>query len=378
MDNLPLEIIATISDHLEHADFTAFESVNKALRHATEQILACVIFDYDEDDCGWLDARYDRPRRRACLEYLIFYIKLPGVLNDHDNEAEFEYKASKNNKAFTDMMHPLIRILHSWEQGLERSVHLIIQATAPGIPDDYDQEAWHFHEVPDWMRDPRDVKHFPRRGQSLGFSRGTIQQIPSLGCIKTFTYQGYLLHPEALGSLLRSMPGLTKLRLCTDSRAEQTADSPMKYRDSLARALNATPFSSLGQFDLLCRLGKFSTAVVEKDCMTSPRNADHLSLALRRIYQPSSMENFNLGMEDHALGIEFFSSKPVLDTMDTETEVWPRLKQFAIEFGSMTIDGEPYYNDTCPHSSATYQLNKLNRGVRLNYLIGFSLKTYLT
>lgn len=36
--------------------------------------------------------------------------------------------------------------------------------------------------------------------------------------------------------------------------------------------------------------------------------------------------------------------------MGTETEIWPRLKWYTIRFGSMTIDRQPYYNDTpCPH-----------------------------
>ncbi|KAJ5008573.1 Beta-glucanase [Colletotrichum sp. SAR 10_66] len=72
MDTLPLEIIATISEHLEPSDFTAFESVNRALRHSTEQILADATVYTDEDGYKSLDAR------------------LPKVLNDHDNETEFE------------------------------------------------------------------------------------------------------------------------------------------------------------------------------------------------------------------------------------------------------------------------------------------------
>ncbi|KAI8224819.1 Beta-glucanase [Colletotrichum sp. SAR 10_86] len=72
MDTLPLEIIATISEQLEPSDFTAFESVNRALRHSTEQILADATVYTDEDGYKSLDTR------------------LPKVLNDHDNETEFE------------------------------------------------------------------------------------------------------------------------------------------------------------------------------------------------------------------------------------------------------------------------------------------------
>ncbi|KAH9235669.1 hypothetical protein K456DRAFT_34347 [Colletotrichum gloeosporioides 23] len=347
MDTLPLEIITTISEHLEPSDFTAFESVNRALRHSIEQILADATIYTDEDEYASLEARYDRSRRRACLEFLVVYIRLPEVLNDHGNEAEFEYKASKNNEAFTNKMLSLLRLLHSWEQELESSIHLVVHVTAPGIPADFDGRAWDCNGVLNWMRDPREIKCFPTRGQSLKFSGVTNQQIPSLGCIKSFGYQGYLLDPETLRSLLRSMRGFSKLRLCMDSRAEQTEDSPMKYRDALARALNATPFSSVDQFALFCHLGKSSTTVIEKDCMASPKNADPLSLALRRISQLPSMELFNLSLGDHALGIEFFSPERV---MGTETEIWPRLNWYTIRFGSMTIDGQAYYNDIpCPY-----------------------------
>ncbi|KAE9575206.1 hypothetical protein CGMCC3_g8579 [Colletotrichum fructicola] len=347
MDTLPLEIIATISEHLEPSDFTAFESVNRALRHSTEQILADAAVYTDEDGYKSLDARYDRSRRRACLGFLVVYIRLPKVLNDHDNETEFEHKASKNNEAFTDKMLSLMRLLHSWEHELESSIHLIVHVTAPGIPADFDGRAWDCNGVPNWMRDPRVVKSFLTRGQSLKFSGETNQQIPSLGCIKSFSYQGYLLDPETLRSLLRSMRGFSKLRLCMDSRVEQTKDSPMKYRDALERALNAAPFSSVDQFALFCHLGKSSTTAIEKDSVASPRNADPLSLALRRISQLPSMELFNLNLGDHALGIEFFSAERA---MGTEIEIWPRLKWYTIRFGSMTIDRQAYYNDMpCPH-----------------------------
>ncbi|KAF5494737.1 Glucan endo-1,3-beta-glucosidase A1 [Colletotrichum siamense] len=170
MDTLPLEIITTISEHLEPSDFTAFESVNRALRHSIEQILADATVYTDEDEYASLEARYDRSRRRACLEFLVVHIRLPEILNDHDNEAEFEYKASKNNEAFTNKMLYLMRLLHSWEQELESSIHLVVHVTAPGIPADFDGRAWDCNGVPNWMRDPREVKCFPTRGQSLKFS----------------------------------------------------------------------------------------------------------------------------------------------------------------------------------------------------------------
>ncbi|KAJ0371051.1 hypothetical protein COL26b_009759 [Colletotrichum chrysophilum] len=157
MDTLPLEIIATISEHLEPSDFTVFASVNRALRHSTEQILADATVYTDEDGYKSLDAR------------------LPNVLNDHDNETEFEYKASKNNEAFTDKMLSLMRLLHSWEHELESSIHLVVHVTAPGIPADFDGRAWDCNGVPNWMRDPREVKSFPKRGQSLKFSGATNQ-----------------------------------------------------------------------------------------------------------------------------------------------------------------------------------------------------------
>ncbi|KAF4832344.1 hypothetical protein CGCTS75_v004649 [Colletotrichum tropicale] len=113
MDTLPLEIITTISEHLEPSDFTAFESVNRALRHSIEQILADATVNTDEDEYASLEARYDRSRRRVCLQFLVVYIRLPEVLSDHDNEAEFDYKASKNNEAFTNKMLYLMRLLHS-------------------------------------------------------------------------------------------------------------------------------------------------------------------------------------------------------------------------------------------------------------------------
>ncbi|KAI8305283.1 Glucan endo-1,3-beta-glucosidase A1 [Colletotrichum sp. SAR11_240] len=57
MDTLPLEIITTISEHLEPSDFTAFESVNRALRHSIEQILADATVYTDEDEYASLEAR---------------------------------------------------------------------------------------------------------------------------------------------------------------------------------------------------------------------------------------------------------------------------------------------------------------------------------
>lgn len=95
-------------------------------------------------------------------------------------------------------MLSLMRLLHSWEHELESSIHLVVQVMAPGIPADFDGRAWDCSGVPNWMRDPRDFKPFPTRGQSLKFSGETNQQIPSLGCIKIFSYQGYLLDPETL------------------------------------------------------------------------------------------------------------------------------------------------------------------------------------
>ncbi|KAF4890643.1 Beta-glucanase [Colletotrichum fructicola] len=178
MDTLPLEIIATISEHLEPSDFTAFESVNRALRHSTEQILADAAVYTDEDGYKSLDARYDRSRRRACLGFLVVYIRLPKVLNDHDNETEFEHKASKNNEAFTDKMLSLMRLLHSWEHELESSIHLIVHVTAPGIPADFDGRAWDCNGVPNWMRDPRVLRKTDRAMRTFDLTAAILLALP--------------------------------------------------------------------------------------------------------------------------------------------------------------------------------------------------------
>ncbi|KAF4912989.1 Beta-glucanase [Colletotrichum viniferum] len=178
MDTLPLEIITTISEHLEPSDFTAFENVNRALRHSIEQILADATVYTDEDEYASLEARYDRSRRRACLGFLVVYIRLPEVLNDHDNEAEFEYKASKNNEAFTDKMLSLMRLLHSWEQELESSIHLVVHVTAPGIPTDFDGRAWDCNGVPNWMRDPRELPKTDRAMRTFDLTAAILLALP--------------------------------------------------------------------------------------------------------------------------------------------------------------------------------------------------------